>query len=485
VLDDEEELRRFGYPQQLRRGMSAFGNFALSFSVISILTGAVSLYGYGIAHGGPIEMTVAWPLVTVMTLFVALSLAELASAYPTAGALYHWASILGGARIGWWTAWFNLVGQVAVLAGVDYALASFLVDELGLRGGGATRLAVYAGVLVTHGVLNHVGVRVVTILNELSAWYHLAGTALLVAVVVWVAPLKPASFLLERFVAPEPHGGPTYPFYYAALVGLLQAQWTFTGYDASAHAAEETVGAHDAAPRGIVNAVWVSGVAGFVMLVVITLAIRDLPAAATENGFIAVMRTALGPRLGAVAVWMVIGAMWFCGLSTLTSNSRMLFAFARDGGTPAAGTLAQVSGRFRTPTFAVWTCAGIAFALAVWSDAYSVIVSISTIGLYASYGIPIVLALAARRRGAVARGPWNLGRWSSVINVVAVVWIAIITVLFVLPPNQRAGYTFAGLLAALGVYYTAWAHHSFHGPAQLKSAVGPDIASRPVDGRGS
>jgi len=88
--EEEAALARLGYAQQLRRGMGAFGSFALSFSVISILTGGISLYGFGLAHGGPIEMTVGWPLVTVMTLFVAASLAELASAYPTAGALYHW-----------------------------------------------------------------------------------------------------------------------------------------------------------------------------------------------------------------------------------------------------------------------------------------------------------------------------------------------------------------------------------------------------------
>src|SRR5439155_27145074 len=156
--------------------MSAFGNFALSFSIISILTGAVSLYGYGLTLGGPIEMAVGWPLVSVMTLFVAISLAELASAYPTAGALYHWATILGGPRIGWWTAWLNLVGQVAVTAGVDYAFAEFVHDACGLPEARMWTLGIYAAVLVSHGMLNHVGIRVVTLLNELSAWYHLAGT---------------------------------------------------------------------------------------------------------------------------------------------------------------------------------------------------------------------------------------------------------------------------------------------------------------------
>jgi amino acid transporter len=468
VLDDEAELRRFGYAQQLRRGMSGFGNFALSFSIISILTGGVSLYAYGLRLGGPIEMSIGWPLVSVMTLAVAVSLAELASAYPTAGALYHWSTILGGPRIGWWTAWFNLIGQVAVTAGIDYAFADFVHDLLGLPGGRGTTLAIYAAVLLSHGILNHVGIRVVTALNELSAWYHLVGTALLVGALLWWAPLQPASFLLRRFVAPT-DDGVVYPFAYACLVGLLQAQWTFTGYDGSAHVAEETKDAQQAAPRGIVNAVWVSAVAGYVMLIVVTLAIRNLgEAVADKQPFIYIIKTALGGRLGGALVWMVIGAMWFCGLSSVTSNSRMLFAFARDGGAPASPALARISPRYRTPAVAIWVCVATAFALAIWSGTYNVIVSISTIGFYASYGIPIGLALWARRGGWLERGPWHIGRWSTVMNVIAVAWIAFITVLFILPPNLLTGYTFAGALVLLGIYYFAWARRHFEGPAALK-----------------
>jgi len=203
--------------------------------------------------------------------------------------------------------------------------------------------------------------------------------------------------------------------------------------------------------------------------VVVTLAIGNLDdAAAAQNPFIYVIRHALGGRLGGALVWMVIGAMWFCGLSAVTSNSRMLFAFARDGGMPGSRALARVSARHRTPAFAVWTCVVTAFALAIWSRAYTVIVSISTIGLYASYGIPVVLALRARRGGWLERGPWNVGRWSAMVNAAAVAWIAFITVLFMLPPNQLTGYTFAGLMALLGVYYFAWALRHFEGPPALK-----------------
>jgi amino acid transporter len=470
VSSDEEELAKLGYVQELRRSMGSFGSFALSFSVISILTGAVTLYGFGLNHGGPIEMTLGWPLVALMTLAVAASLAELASAYPTAGALYHWASILGGRGLGWVTAWMNLVGQVAVVAGVDYGLAEFVCAALNRQPSRAEVLGVYAAILVSHGLLNHVGIGVVTVLNELSAWYHLAGTALLIGALAWFAPRQPLGFLLTKFVGPEADRSVTYPFAYACLIGLLQAQWTFTGFDASAHAAEETVGAHDAAPRGIVNSVIVSAVAGFAMLVAITLAIHNLPAAAAAaNPFVYIIEQALGGA-GTVIVWIVIGAMWFCGLSSVTSNSRMLFAFARDGGSPFPQLFATVSNRHRTPHWAVWACVATAFALALWGRAYTVIVSISTIGLYAAYGLPIVLVLLARRRGRFEPGPWNLGGWSELVNLIAVVWVAVITVLFVLPPNERTGYTFLALLGLLVVGWFGSASRHFSGPARLKSA---------------
>jgi amino acid transporter len=464
---DAADLARLGYAQQLLREMGGFSNFALSFSIISVLTGAVTLYGHGLAYGGPIVMSVGWPLVTVMTLFVAASLAELASAYPTAGALYHWSAILGGRGAGFFTAWLNTIGQFAITAGIDYGLAEFVVAMLDLPSGRVTILAVYAAILVSHAALNHVGVRAVALLNTFSAWYHIAGVLLLVAVLGVAAPLKPASFLLEH------HAATRDPFAYVFLIGLLQAQWTFTGYDASAHVTEETRDPRRNAPWGIVLSVAVSGVAGYLMLVVITLAIRDLDGAASaKNAFLHVLRRAVGRSLGDALTWMVMGAIWFCGLSSVTSNSRMLFAFARDGGLPASKSLASVS-RFRTPAVAVWTSVAMAFVVALWAEAYSAVVALSTIALYASYALPILVGLRARARGEwTERGPWHLGRWSSFVNVVALAWVFVITVLFVLPPNELAGYAFFGCIALLTLYWALYMRRRFVGPRVALTAAG-------------
>ncbi len=196
---DAAELQRLGYAQQLLRDIGGFSNFALSFSIISILTGAVTLYGHGLKFGGPLVMSVGWPLVTVLTLAIAASLAELASAFPTAGALYHWSALFGGPGWGFLTAWLNTIGQFAITAGIDYGLAEFVVAMLGWPPDRSRVLKIFVLVLFSHAALNHVGVRVVPNLNDLSAWYHLAGSALIIATIAIVAPKPDLSFVVSHF----------------------------------------------------------------------------------------------------------------------------------------------------------------------------------------------------------------------------------------------------------------------------------------------
>ena len=486
---DKEVLHRFGYAQQLLRDMGGFSNFAISFSIISILTGAVTLYGVGLNAGGPVVMGIGWPLVTFFVLFVAAAMAEVASAIPTSGALYHWASFLGGPTWGWVTAWLNLVGLIAAIAGIDYGCAQFMVPLLGLSETTANFLMVFAALLASHAVLNHVGIRTVARLNDFSAWYHVAGVAIVVLALAFFAPKQPVSWLFTRTFTSVTDK----PYWYAFLGGLLQAQWTYTGYDASAHTIEETRNARISAPWGMYLSVAVSGLFGYLMLAFVTLAIKDLNAtAAAANPFVYIFEQALGGRFGHVVLWIVTLAMWFCGLSCVTSTSRMIFAFARDRGVPFWSVWAGVSRRWRTPAAAVWLSGLLAFLLVViifavvqasrwqrwvkpfeFSIVYQAVTGISTIGLYLSYGIPLFLKTRAVRRGlwtSRANGPWNLGNWSGPVNRVALAWIAFITVLFVLPPNQLTGYVFGGTLVVMLVFYFLCVRGRFRGPVpQAKS----------------
>lgn len=183
------ELHRLGYAQQLYREMGGFSNFAISFSVISVLTGAIQLFGYGLQFAGPVINTFGWPLVSVFVLCVAASMAELASAYPTAGGLYFWAHRLGGYRWAWITAWFNMIGQVAITAGINYAAAVYVIGAINRIGGTAlpadtaATVAAMAALMVPQMLINILGIRLTAWLNDFSVWWHVGGV-LVIAVLL-------------------------------------------------------------------------------------------------------------------------------------------------------------------------------------------------------------------------------------------------------------------------------------------------------------
>ena len=477
VDKDEHELGAFGYAQELFRTMGGFSNFAISFSIISILTGAVTLYDHGLSMGGPAQMAFGWPLVTVFTLAVALSMAELASSLPTSGAMYHWSARLGGTGWGWFTAWFNIVGNLTVLAGIDYGCAKFVTPLLGVEATTKNLLAVYAAILVSHALINHFGIRIVAILNDFSVTVHIIGVLAIVAAIFLFAPKQPVSFFFSQVT----HNTQGFPYWWAFIIGLLQAQWTFTGYDASASVSEETVDPRRRAPWGIVLAVVVSSLVGYLLLIALTLAITDIPAvlSARDAGgnpipaVMTILRTALGDRAGSLFTGLAAMAMWFCGLSAVTWCSRVVYAFSRDGGLPASGLFKRVNKSHQTPGPAIWLCAAVAFAAVLYSDAYAVVTSISVIGLYISYIIPVILALRARLKdaGAIEKGPWHLGRYSTVINLVAILWVVFISVILSLPDDMRAGKAIATVALLLALWYALRERHRFQGPAWAEEKV--------------
>src|SRR5438309_2834129 len=206
---DVEQLHRMGYAQELARRMSTFSNFAVSFTIISILSGCLTLYAYGMNVGGPIIMNIGWPLVGIMVTLVGLAMAEVCSSYPTAGGLYYWSAKLAGKQGGpawsWFTGWFNLLGQIGVTAGIDFGLALFasaLLNSLfGYPLAPPAIILIYAVVLFLHGLLNTFGVRLVAILNDISVWWHLVGVALIFVVLFFVPTHhQSASFVFTHFV---------------------------------------------------------------------------------------------------------------------------------------------------------------------------------------------------------------------------------------------------------------------------------------------
>ena len=489
---DVEALHRMGYAQELRRRMSTFSNFAVSFTIISILSGCLTLFYFGMSNGGPVVMNIGWPLVGCMVLLVGLAMAEVCSSFPTAGGLYYWAAKLGGnnaAGWSWFTGWFNLLGQVAVTAGIDFGLAFFVDYWLNLVFGYATTppaiILVYGIVLFIHGLLNTFGVGLVALLNDISVWWHVVGVLVIVAVL----------FLFSKY-----HQSPGYVFtkfvnltgfsfsgasIYVFLTGLLLAQYTFTGYDASAHMTEETRNAAVAGPRGIVWSIIISLIAGWILLIGVTQAINDSDyatiVAAGSAAPAVIFIEAVGKNGALLLLLIVIGAQFFCGMSSVTANSRMIYAFSRDGAVPGSQFWHRINPRTRTPTNSIWFAAVGAFILGLpylWNPtAYGAVTSIAVIGLYIAYGLPILLRLLAGDK--FQRGPWHLRQWSRPVGIIAVLWIVFIAVLFVLPQaapgNNLLTFNYAPVAVGVvliysGGYWFLSAKNWFKGPKVQGSA---------------
>ncbi|MFF5503597.1 amino acid permease [Streptomyces roseolus] len=440
--DEEARLRELGYQPVLARRMGGFGNFAISFSVISVLSGCMTLYGFGLGTGGPAVMLWGWAGVGLFVLCVGLALAEVTSAYPTSGALYYMADRLGGRRWGWYTGWLNLLGLLGAIAGIDYGAALFTGAFLNLQWGfeptpGSTFL-IFLAILLLHAALNLFGVRLVSVLNSISVWWHLGGVAVIVGALAIVPDRhQSAGFVFTEFVNDTGWANP----FYVAAIGLLLAQYTFSGYDASAHLSEETANASVTAAKGIVRAIWVSWIAGFALLAGLTFAIQDYAGtvgSATGVPPAQIFLDALGTGGATALLLVVIVAQLFCGNAEVAAASRMVFAFSRDNALPASATWRKVSPRTQTPVPAVWLSVGAAAVLALPSlyspTAYGAVTAINVIGITPAYAIPILLRLRAGRD--FTPGPWSLGRWSRPIGWTAVGWVAVVTVLFCLPQKS-------------------------------------------------
>ncbi len=473
---DAQDLAQLGYKQEFRRDFGGFSNFALSFSVISILTGAVTLYDYGLSMGGPREMTLGWPVATFGTLLVVLSMAELCSAFPTSGGMIHWSAKLGGRTWAWFTAWFNIVGLVTVMAGIDYGCAQFVLPLLGWQSTTTHLLLAYGILLLSQTLLNHFSVHWVAWLNDASVPVHIVGVLVLVGALVLFAPKQPIHFLLQASSSSGLH----FSYAWLFLLGLLQAQWTYTGFDASAHVAEETLDPRRSAPWGMVTAVGVSGIFGYLLILSLTLAIPNIHRVlnATDAGgnsypaVLAIVQSGLGNRAAVGVVGLTALAMWFCGVAACTSLSRTIYAFSRDQGMPFSQVWSKVSEKRKTPVAALWLAAGLSFASMVYSGAYSIVTSISVVGFYLSYGIPIYLGWKNKSQWIASRGPWHLGRFSNLINFSAIVWTTFICVVMVMPPNSRAGWGIVGVIAPLYVL------HLVHGKYKI-SEDSPEPAQQP------
>jgi amino acid transporter len=488
--DDESRLQALGYAQELLRRMSGFSNFAISLSIICILAGGITSFHVGYGSVGGASIGIGWPLSCLFSLVVAATMAQVASAFPTAGGLYHWASILGGKGFGWITAWLNLLGLVTVLAAINVGTYLFVVGSLGklwgfdpaaLGPGRAAALQAACVVAITgsQALVNHLGIGLTSRLTDFSGYWILGVAAALTGALLFFAPHLEVSRLWTFVNNSGVPGGKTWPetksLGWLFLLGFLLPAYTVTGFDASAHTSEETVSASTNVPRGIVRSVLVSGLFGWAMLSAVVLAAPDpvAAAAAGDSAFTTILGAVL-PRGLSIALFAGIAlAQYVCGLATVTSASRMAYAFARDGGLPFSKQVRRVSPRFRTPAVAVWSTAILSVAFTLYARVYTTIAAVCVIFLYLSYVLPTALGFFAHGRSWTAMGPFTLGRWYRPLAATTVIGCLVLVIIGVQPPNDQALWIVLGCLGVAAAVWFGVERRRFAGPPVM-SARAPE-----------
>ncbi|MBX4952621.1 amino acid permease [Rhizobium binae] len=499
-LDKKQDvhiLHSMGYAQELERRMSSFSNFAISFSIICILSGGINSLGQATAGAGGAAIGIGWPLGCLISFIFALGLAQIGSAYPTAGGLYHWGSILGNRFTGWLSAWLNLLGLVTVLGAINVGTFYFFFGAFGPQFGIEDtllhRVVFVAIITALQAGINHFGIGLTAKLTDFSGYLIFATAILLTIVCLAAAPSWDISrlFTFANYTGTEGASlvwPVTVSTGMAFLLGLLLPVYTITGYDASAHTSEETLKAAVSVPRGMVSSVLWSALFGYLMLCAFVLMIPNMDEAAKQgwNVFFWAMESQVNPTFKSILYVLIFVSQFLCGLATVTSVSRMIFAFSRDKGLPASSTLSKVSPSFRTPVAAIWTGA-ILSVLFVWftsaitiagTPAYSIVVSCTVIFLFLSFVVPIALGLVSIGTAKwPTMGPWNMGvGLFRVVAVLGILSMALIFYIGIQPPNDWALEITVGFLVLTAIVWFAFENRRFKGPP-----IGEAIAMRQAE----
>jgi amino acid transporter len=506
---DAKRLAEMGYSQDLSRNWSGFSNFAISFSIISILAGCFTNFPVAWYAGGPVSISWSWPIISAFILIIGLTMSELVSAYPTSGGIYWWASKLGGPRAGFYTGWLNLIGLIAVTAGVAYGCATFIDLTISTWSKSynshysLTRVFItFVIVLAIAAVLNIFSGHLMAIMNNVSVWWHVFGAAAIIVILLLVPDQHQSfSYVFSHRINGTGYDGnsPNGWFYFLAALpfGFLLTQYTITGFDASAHLSEETQSASNSAAKGIWQSILYSAVGGYILLLCVVFAVPNGKDGHADDslgfgGVAPIFNAAMGSNWAGTVLFISAVGQIFCAVSCMTSASRMLYAFSRDGAVPGSKHWSQLSGN-RVPAKGVLLVAVLAMAVTlpalvkvnigradapVYSPiAFFAVTSIAVLGLYLSFAIPIWLRW--RHGDKFEVGAWNNGSKYRWMNPLAVIEIVVVS-LYLMWPNVKVGLPGAtgfswkfvnyspivtiGALIAITVWWQLSAKNWFKGP---------------------
>ncbi len=483
---DAAKLAELGYKQEFDRKWSGFHNFAISFSIISILSGCFTTFAQAWNNGGPVAISVGWPIIAVLILIIGFTMAELVSAMPTAGGIYYWALSLGKPVHGWVTGWLNLIGLITVTAGVDYGFANFFVYTMNLytKSFDPSNLKqiflVFFITLLIHIAMNIWGAKIIHRLQGINVWVHVFGVAAIILILVFIPTHhQTASWVFTHQINNSGFSHGVFWIYVLPL-GFLLTQYTITGFDASAHVSEETGQSGKASAQGLWRSIAYSAVAGWILLLSFLFAATN-EGEITKNGGIVqtIFVTAVSGGWAKLILIITCLGQFFCGMSCVTAGSRMLFAFSRDRAVPGHKYWTKLD-KNKSPSHAAFGLGAAALIVtipAIWSAvAFFAVTSMAVIGLFGSFAIPIWLRW--RKGDSFKQGEWNLGKKWKWMAPIAVLEIVAVSIFFIMPTTpagvwwgkdfnlKAANYTPIGFIVVLGgamIWWWASARKHFKG----------------------
>jgi amino acid transporter len=436
---DDAHLRSLGIKPELRRTLGFLSNFAVAFSYISVSTGTFTNQAVAFGVGGP-AIFWAWPLVILGQTFVALNFAELSSHFPVAGSIYQWSKRLSHKTLGWFTGWIYFWAGVVTVTAVAATVPLVLSTITGFDLASASPVPgldmwQFVGLvaLISTTLINTIGVRLLAFINNIGVGAEIVGMALFALVLLFFANHQPVSVLFDTSYTSGLANGNYLPVF---LVGMFMALFVVYGFDTAGTFGEETLDASRQAPRGVLSAIWLSGIVGAIFLLGVTLSFQDVGKAVETGqafGFpIAdtikenLTSTLIGSfTLGELYLVFILIAVYVCTLAIQGATTRLMFSMGRDRRLPFGSMWGHVNPSFRTPANAA-IAVGIlaAIPLLLMGALGSIYMAIAATGMiYLSYFLCNLGVFAARRKGWPHKGAWfSLGSWGTIINVLALIW---------------------------------------------------------------
>jgi urea carboxylase system permease len=444
VARDDAHQRSLGIKPELQRRLGFLSNFAVAFSYISVSTGTYTLIALGLGVGGPAFFW-SWPIVILGQTFVALNFAELASHFPVAGSIYQWSKRLSNKTLGWFTGWFYFWAGVVTVTAVAGTVPLVLSSIFGFANGdpspipGLNNLIFYSILtLISTTLINAYGIRLLQIINNIGVAAEILGMLVFAVILLIVGRHQDLSVLTQTAGVENTEGHGYLPVF---AIAMFMSLFVVYGFDTAGTFGEETVDASRQAPRGILSAIWLSGLVGFVFLLAIVLAIPDVTASLTDPAPIATsIRAGLGQTFGDLYLYVILAAVYVCTLAIQGATTRLMFSMGRDGRMPLGRLWGQVNHTFKTPAnaaVAVGVIAAIPFFI---TDSPGLLATGATGLIYLSYLLCNIGVLAARRRGWPHQGAWfKLGSWGTIINVLALIYGGAMVINFGLWKNDLFG----------------------------------------------